>query len=408
MAGTWRGNLVRIGSVGAAIGAGFTLGSLVTQQAMGLPTVAAPQPESPSPTFSTGLSTGRPNPAAVFGPNFIADAAEKISPAVVRIDTVTVRQVRGGGGMELFPEIPGLGGGGNRTPRQFRDRGAGSGFVLSSDGTIVTNAHVVEGADKVTVTLNDGRKVAGKVLGVDPLTDVAVVKVTSDTPLPTVNLGDSDKLRPGEWVIALGNPLGLDHTVTAGIISALNRQSSDVGVRGDKRIDFIQTDAAINPGNSGGPLINIYGQVIGVNTAIRADGQGIGFAIPINKVREVADTLIKFGRVRRPYVGVSMVSITPDLLETLRENPNSGPLPDADKGVWVRQVVDGSPAAKAGLRGLDVIVEVDGQPVTDAKQVQDLIGAHKPGETVRLKVKRSEKTLTFNVKTVEYGETSNG
>jgi S1-C subfamily serine protease len=402
MAGNWKGKLAAVGAVGAVAGISFGLGTVVAQQATGVPTAAAPP--SPAPTLSTGIRTERANPGSALGPNFIADAAEKISPAVVRIDTEKARQLGNRQIEQMFPDFPGFG---NRLPRNYRERGAGSGFILNADGTIVTNAHVVEGADKVTVTLNDGRRLPGKVIGTDSLTDIAIVRVSGGGALPTVRLGDSDRLRPGEFVVAVGNPLGLDHTVTSGIVSALNRSSSEVGVR-DKRLDFIQTDAAINPGNSGGPLINIYGEVVGINTAIRADGQGIGFAIPINKVKQISDSLIREGKVVRPYIGVSMVTITPELYEQLKDDPNSGRLPDAQRGVWIREVVPKSPAAKAGLRADDIIVEVDGKPVEDAKQVQDLIGARRVGELVKVKVRRADRYSTFDVRTIEYTGTPVG
>lgn len=388
--------LVNIGIFGAVAGVSFAAGTIVTQQVSGTSSAAAPAPL---------VSTANPATTSALGPNFIADAAEKVAPAVVRIDTERLLKAgRTSIDQFFFPDFPG-GGADSGRPRQPRtERGAGSGFIVSADGTILTNAHVVEGADKVTVTLNDGRRLTGKVLGKDTLTDLAVVKVDAGKNLPTVALGDSDKLRPGEWVIAVGNPLGLDHTVTAGIVSALKRTSDAVGVRGDRRLEFIQTDAAINPGNSGGPLINIYGDVVGINTAIRADGQGIGFAIPSNKVKNITDSLIKNGRISRPFIGVSMVTISQELLERLKEDPNSGTLPDANKGVWIREVAPKSPADQAGLRAEDVIVEVDGKSVLEAPQVQELIGSHKVGESVSLKVKRRERFLTLQIKTIEYQE----
>ncbi|AGY60629.1 trypsin-like peptidase domain-containing protein [Gloeobacter kilaueensis] len=400
MASDWKGKVVQLGVIGAVAGASFALGNLATHQVTGVPSSAAPIPpaSTPAETLSTGVSSERPSPASVLGPNFIADAAQKASPAVVRIDTEKVREVGRSPLDQFFPEF------GLRLPRNFRERSAGSGFILDGNGTVITNAHVVEGVDKVAVTLNDGRKVTGKVVGTDPLTDIAVVKIPAGANLPTVPLGDSDQLRPGEWVIAVGNPLGLDHTVTAGIISALNRSSDAVGVQ-DRRLEFIQTDAAINPGNSGGPLVDIYGRVIGINTAIRADGQGIGFAIPINKVKEISASLLKDGRVIRPYIGVSMLTLTPELLQQLKDDPNSGRLPDADKGVWIRDVVKGSPAARAGLRADDIILAIDDKPVTDAKQVQDLISARKVGEVVSVKVQRNNKIATFQVRTVELSQT---
>src|SRR4028119_20504 len=195
------------------------------------------------------------------------------------------------------------------------ERGTGSGFIISSNGQILTNAHVVAGADTVSVTLKDGRAFKGKVLGVDTVTDVAVVKIDAGN-LPAVSLGNSDQLKPGEWAIAIGNPLGLDNTVTTGIISATGRTSSQVGVP-DKRVQFIQTDAAINPGNSGGPLLNASGQVIGMNTAIIQRAQGLGFAIPINTAQRIANQLVTQGKVEHPYLGIQMVTLTPELKKNL-------------------------------------------------------------------------------------------
>ncbi len=224
--------------------------------------------------------------------NFIAAAVEKTGSAVVRIDSE--RTLRG------------------RSVERGRVlSGTGSGFIIKSDGLVLTNAHVVNGSDSVTVTLKDGRNFTGKVLGEDQLTDVAVIKIQA-TNLPTVQIGNSEQLRPGEWAIAIGNPLGLDNTVTAGIISATGRSSSDVGVP-DKRIGFIQTDAAINPGNSGGPLLNQQGQVVGMNTAIIGRAQGLGFAIPINRATEIANQLVAKGKVEHPYLGIQMTTLTPIL-----------------------------------------------------------------------------------------------
>ncbi len=219
-----------------------------------------------SPSYPSNSSPS--NPAV----NFIATAVERTGPAVVRIDSS--RRLR-----------PGASRPGNRIAR-----GIGSGFVIRSDGLVLTNAHVVDGADTVTVTLRDGRDFTGQVLGADEQTDVAVIKIQA-TNLPTVEIGDSNQLRPGEWAIAIGNPLGLDNTVTVGIISATNRSTQNLGA-GGRRIGFIQTDAAINPGNSGGPLLNQQGQVIGMNTAIIGRAQGLGFAIPIDRAQRIANQMI--------------------------------------------------------------------------------------------------------------------
>ena len=225
-------------------------------------------------------------------PNFIADAVKQVGPAVVRIDAA--RSVSGNIGDPFQNPFFRRFFGDEEMPDPERiERGTGSGFILSTNGRLITNAHVVSGADTVSVTLKDGRTFEGKVLGSDPITDVAVIQISAED-LPTVTLGSSEDLVPGQWAIAIGNPLGLDNTVTAGIISAIGRSSSQVGIP-DKRVRFIQTDAAINPGNSGGPLLDDKGRVIGINTAIRANAQGLGFAIPIETAARIADQLFADG-----------------------------------------------------------------------------------------------------------------
>ncbi|NER82994.1 MAG: trypsin-like serine protease, partial [Leptolyngbya sp. SIO1D8] len=249
-------------------------------------------------------------PLPVGESNFIAAAVERVGPSVVRIDAArTVAQ--------RFPSVfddpffrqffgdRGI----PDEPRTRVEQGTGSGFIIDAEGLIVTNAHVIEGADRVIVTLKDGREFPGEVLGEDTLTDIAVIRVEASG-LPAVTIGDSEQLRPGEWAIAIGNPLGLDNTVTAGIISATGRSSSQIRVP-DKRVSFIQTDAAINPGNSGGPLLNERGEVIGVNTAIIGGAQGLGFAIPINTAQQIAQELITKGYVEHPYLGIQMRTLTP-------------------------------------------------------------------------------------------------
>ncbi|HEY9861194.1 MAG TPA: trypsin-like peptidase domain-containing protein, partial [Candidatus Obscuribacterales bacterium] len=232
-------------------------------------------------------------PIPSTSPNFIAAAVERVGPAVVRIDSA---RTVAGNVPEAFrnPMFKRFFGGEAPIPEDRMERGTGSGFILSADGRLMTNAHVVANADTVKVTLKDGRSFDGQVVGTDPVTDVAVVKISASS-LPVVKLGKSQSLVPGQWAIAIGNPLGLDNTVTAGIISAIGRSSSQVGVP-NKRVQFIQTDAAINPGNSGGPLLNEQGEVIGINTAIRADAQGLGFAIPIETAERIAEQLFRSGR----------------------------------------------------------------------------------------------------------------
>jgi len=278
------------------------------------------------------------------------------------------------------------------------ERGTGSGFIIKADGLVLTNAHVVDGADTVTVTLKDGRDFTGKVLGADELTDVAVVKIQANN-LPTVSVGNSEQLRPGEWAIAIGNPLGLDNTVTAGIISGTGRSGADVGVP-DKRVNFIQTDAAINPGNSGGPLLNQQGQVIGMNTAIIGGAQGLGFAIPINRAQEIANELITDGRVEHPYLGIQMATLTPTIRESLSQDP--GVQVQAEQGVVIVGIARNSPAARAGLRPGDVIQQIDGRPVNSADDVQQAVDNSTIGGNLPLAVNRSGRNVNLSVQPGEF------
>jgi S1-C subfamily serine protease len=280
-------------------------------------------------------------------------------------------------------------------PQQRVERGEGSGFIISNNGQILTNAHVVEGADTVNVTLKDGRSFKGKVMGSDPVTDVAVVKIEANN-LPIVPLGNSDQLKPGEWAIAIGNPLGLDNTVTTGIISATGRSSSAVGVP-DKRVQFIQTDAAINPGNSGGPLLNASGQVIGMNTAIIQGAQGLGFAIPINTAQRIASQLATTGKVNHPFLGIQMVTLTPELKQNINSNPNSGLNVEEDQGVLIAKVIQNSPAAKAGLRSGDVIRKINGQPVKDAEGIQKAVESTQVGGNLQMGLRRNQKDINVTV-----------
>ncbi|MEB3292608.1 MAG: HhoA/HhoB/HtrA family serine endopeptidase [Synechococcales bacterium] len=327
--------------------------------------------------------------------NFIAAAAERVGPAVVRINASRTVKSRRGDLPEMFddPFFRRFFGDAPRMPRERVERGTGSGFIISGDGLILTNAHVVEGADTVTVTLRDGRELDGKVLGADPLTDVAVVRVQGNN-LPTAPLGDSDGLKPGEWAIAIGNPLGLDNTVTAGIISATGRSSSDVRVP-DKRVSFIQTDAAINPGNSGGPLLNQRGEVIGMNTAIIGGAQGLGFAIPIRTARRISDQLIAKGRVDHSYLGIAMRTLNPELQKQINNDPESNFNVKVERGVFIFRVERTSPAAKAGIRPGDVITKINGKDITAADQVQQAVEATAIGSNIQLEVNRSGQTLSI-------------
>ncbi|MBD2039437.1 HhoA/HhoB/HtrA family serine endopeptidase [Microcoleus sp. FACHB-672] len=328
--------------------------------------------------------------------NFITSVVQNVGPAVVRIDasrTVT-SQIPDALNDPFFRQF--FGSKVPIPPQTQVQRGSGSGFIINSDGNILTNAHVVDGADTVTVTLKDGREFKGKVLGVDPVTDVAVVKIEANN-LPSVKLGDSEQLQPGEWAIAIGNPLGLDNTVTVGIISATGRTSSQVGVP-DKRVSFIQTDAAINPGNSGGPLLNQAGEVIGMNTAIISGAQGLGFAIPINKAQQIADQLATTGRAQHPYLGIQMVTLTPEIKENINKNPNAPVTVNEDQGVLVMKVLPDSPAAKAGVRVGDVIQKLNGSPVNDAGSIQQEVEKGKIGTDMQVELRRNGQSLKLAVR----------
>ncbi len=323
--------------------------------------------------------------------NFVTATVQKDGGAVVRIDSsrTVVRKMPDIFNDSFFDQFEDP-----ETPNQQKKevlQGTGSGFIFNNNGEILTNAHVVSGADKVTVTLKDGRIFNGKVLGSDSVTDVAVVKIDAPN-LPVVSLGDSDRLQPGEWAIAIGNPLGLDNTVTAGIVSATGRSSSQVGIP-DQQVQYIQTDAAINPGNSGGPLLNQRGEVIGMNTAIIKGAQGIGFAIPINKAKNIAQQLISQGKVDHPYLGVQMVGITPEVLQKLPANLKV----NSDRGVLIVAVQKNSPAANAGLKSGDVIVKFNDTDVNKPENLQKLVQDSSIGSNLQLEVNRSGQAMKVTV-----------
>jgi S1-C subfamily serine protease len=347
----------------------------------------------------TTVPTTEIAPPAIFSasgdPNFVVKVVQKVGGAVVRIDstrTVTTQApdefsdpfFRG-----FFHRIP-------TQPRERVERGSGSGFIINSSGQILTNSHVVDGADLVTVTLKDGRTFKGKVLGEDAVTDVAVIQIDANN-LPSLALGKSDTLQPGEAVIAIGNPLGLNNTVTSGIISATDRSSSDIGAS-DKRVDYLQTDAAINPGNSGGPLLNYRGEVIGMNTAIIQGAQGLGFAIPINTAQKIAEELIAKGRVDHPYLGIQMVTLTPEVKEKIIARFGEKINLSANQGILLVRIVPNSPAATAGLRPGDVIKSMNNQPVLKVDEVQRIVENSKVGIPLQVQVERNGKISQFLVK----------
>ena len=321
----------------------------------------------------------------------LAEIAAAVKPAIVNISTT--RTVKVATGMEPFFNDPffkrffGNGQFGPDHPSERKSYALGSGVIISSDGYIITNYHVVKGAEKIKVTLSDRREFAGKVIGSDPKTDVAVVKIKAKD-LPVLSLGNSDLIRAGDIVIAVGNPYGLNQTVTMGIVSATGR--SNVGLADYE--DYIQTDAAINPGNSGGALVNASGQLIGINTAIFSTTggyQGIGFAIPSNMVKTIEESLIKYGKVTRGWLGVSIQSISPELAKQFGLANENGAL--------VSDVVDKSPADKAGLKRGDVIVKYDGKGIDGPNQLRNMVANNKPGEVHDVTVLRNGKEKTLKV-----------
>lgn len=341
-------------------------------------------------------------PAAMTPDSFVAAAVARTGGAVVRLDTqktVTARSTEPFMDDPFFREFFG-----DRiapAPQRQVVTGQGSGFITDSNGTILTNAHVISGADRVTVTLRDGRTFPGQVKGVDSVTDLAVVKIEpKGDKLPVAPLGNSDALQVGDWAIAVGNPVGLNNTVTLGIISTLSRPSSQAGIP-DKRIDFLQTDAAINPGNSGGPLLNAKGEVIGINTAIRTDAMGIGFAIPINKAKSLEGELAAGRKVAHPYVGIQMVGLTPEMARENNRDPNTTMVLPEVEGVLVVRVMRDTPAERAGLRRGDVILQVDNQRVTDAGQLQNMVEKSGINQTLNFQVQRGGDRLEFKVTTAQ-------
>lgn len=324
--------------------------------------------------------------------NFVTAALNKAEAAVVQVNVsrtlAGTRDIPG-------PLKPFLGGGQPVPSNAPVLRGIGSGFVIDSAGLLLTNAHVVDEADTVTVSFQDGRILEGQVLGKDPVTDIAVIQVQAED-LPTITIGDSDAVQQGQWAIAIGNPLGLQETVTVGVISGTERSSAAIGIP-DKRVGFIQTDAAINPGNSGGPLLNAAGDVIGINTAILQGAQGLGFAIPINTAQQIAQQLITTGEVQHPYIGVQMATLNPQVKQFINTSPNSGMQVKEDQGILVVQVQRNSPAVKAGVRVGDVIQIVADQPVTEASKVQRLIEKVGVGGKLTVKLQRNERTVALTI-----------
>jgi Do/DeqQ family serine protease len=328
------------------------------------------------------------------------DVAQQVRPAVVHLGTIQRAKTRRGPNLpqgnddpffrDFFNQFFGSEGPDSRS--EFRRPGLGSGVIIDKRGLVLTNFHVVKGADEILIRLSDKREYRGQIMGTDPKTDLALVKFQPDHEVTVASLGNSDALRVGEWAIAIGNPFGLDQTVTVGVISATGR--SDVGIATYE--NFIQTDASINPGNSGGPLVNLKGQVIGVNTAIVAAGQGIGFAIPINMVKRVVDQLVDKGKVVRGWLGVALQPLSLDLAQSLGL--------EGTNGAVVGSTITGSPAAQAGLEQGDVIVAFDKIPVEDYRHVQRLVAESRVGKSVTLQIVRKKQKMDVTVMIAEVPE----
>ena len=318
-----------------------------------------------------------------------ADVAERLNPSVVNIDAVQRGNARNRRrfGLQL-PDSPDLFDRPQEREREGPRRGSGTGFLIDPSGLILTNHHVIVDADRIMVRLTDGRNLRAERVGSDPDTDIALIKVESTRPLPFAPMGNSDSLRVGEWVLAIGNPLAYEHTVTVGVVSFIGRKLFDTSL--DR---YIQTDAAINFGNSGGPLINARGEVIGINAAISSRAANIGFAVPINQASAILPQLREKGRVSRGYIGVALRDVDPDLQRSLGLKTSTGAL--------VQDVTANSPGARAGLRTYDLILAVDGKPVSGNDQLIELIASRSPGTTATLQVLRDNRSMNVAVKLAE-------
>ena len=328
--------------------------------------------------------------------NFVSDAIKGVGPAVVRIDTERVVERQPFDPTLLDPLLRDLLGEPGMTPD--RERGQGSGVIIDKNGLILTNAHVVERVDNVSVTLADGNICEGNVLGTDTVTDLALVKIENSTISSFAPLGNSEELEVGDWAIALGTPYGLEKTVTLGIVSSLHRDINSLGFS-DKRLDLIQTDAAINPGNSGGPLVNSNGEVIGINTLVRSGpGAGLGFAIPINLAKNVSDQLLKNGEVIHPYLGVQLISLNPKIAKEHNKDPNALVQLPERFGALIQSVIPNSPAEKAGLRRGDLVIAAENISIEEPKALLDEVEKAQIGKVFLLNVLRDNKEIKVNIK----------
>jgi serine protease Do len=354
-----------------------------------------------SGSFYPPYSMAAKSDTTFLPPDSFSNLAESASPAVVNIRTV--KTIKGGG--RVFRHFK-KGPFGDDDPmkdffdrffdedqkRDFKQRSLGSGFIIDKDGYIVTNNHVIDNADKIVVKLNDEKEFEAQIVGRDKNTDLALIKIESNHNLPVLGFGDSDALKVGQWVVAIGNPFGLDQTVTAGIVSAKGRV-----IGSGPYDDFIQTDASINPGNSGGPLLNMKGEVIGINTAIVAGGQGIGFAIPVNLAKNIIAQIKSTGEVTRGWLGVGIQDISEEVAEYYGIKEKNG--------VLVTEVFPGDPADLAGIKPKDIILSVNGKAVDSARQLTGMIADISVGDTIQVKINRNGKTQTIDVKIAKREET---
>jgi serine protease Do len=326
--------------------------------------------------------------AAVSLPMGVADIVEKAGPAVVNVEA----RIKVSSGMSdpfmndpFFREF--FGGSLPIFPESHYEKGIGTGFIISTDGYIITNQHVINNADQITVKLTSQKQgIPARVVGQDYELDLAILKIEG-TGYPTLPMGDSDQMRVGDWVVAIGQPYGLDHTVTTGVVSAKGRP---VTIQDRNYKNLIQTDAAINPGNSGGPLLNMRGQVIAINTAVNAQAQGIGFAIPINTAKGVLQELMNGQKVIRPYIGIRMLDLNEEVCSKLGLSADT-------QGALIVEVISGSPAAKGGLQARDVIQKLDGKTITSGTDVQEIVEHKKVGEKLQVNLLRQGKEVTFNI-----------
>ncbi len=327
---------------------------------------------------------------AVLGPVSIADMVEKASPAVVNIETTVVGKSFNGNDFFSDPFFRQFFGNDIVIPRQNERHGIGTGFIISEEGYVITNQHVINEATKISVNLDGDKKYPARVVGQDYDLDLAVLKIDVKEKLATLKMGDSDALRVGEWVVAIGNPYGLDHTVTAGVVSAKGRP---IQIENRAYKNLIQTDAAINPGNSGGPLLSTKGEVIGINTAVDAQAQGIGFAISINTAKDVLDELISKGKVIRPYIGVWLEPVDERLASQLGVKQAGG--------MVIANVVAGGPAARAGLQVYDIILKVENKAISNYDELQEVLKSKRVGDKVQLEIVRNQKTLQITLNLAE-------